>query len=621
MGFFGLTPKKEKQEDTKENIFTSNKTLRLRRSNIFYPTNGTSRHLKGLLANLELSHEIIEDILEIEDLAYEKGLPPTGELLYFLDCIKQQKLSSNEYTKRVYFHILRQGGIVKNCKKDDFVLLCEVYEDIQKLLLEGVEFEKVYFDKYTGLLLFGRYKDLKIQENFPTHDEYKTYIKVFNQCHKYTKIVNMSKKRDKFLSFAMDKKIIKRLLNIFETTNFQHSKPFVSKDYISYDTTNHLFWGLIFIVLLSPEKHDMVVEKFLNLKDGLPLFDKQKEYLDMFIKEAKVEKSITSLNTNEYPKKYIEAYEEEIVMVEEGVYRHLYLSQEEYKKSVYETWDRYVDFNAPKSTIVKKLLDFIDDDELFPMGIYLALKKGDFKLLNDALFQGLKTSSLVSQITSGGLDHGAWFGPVVANMTYNNFDYANKFFALENGLSTNASPLSKAEANLFICMLHEQFDIEKQLQIAKTLLTRKSYTKYDKATLLFMIQLCENNLKDASDTLQTICELSQKQNMYLAKKCERFFCIMAHGYYNLARVLRPESFSELKMPTHGSFYRDFAKWQAENDYPKAKQYLEYENGYEIVNKLINIPHQKLVFKHYKGKACEDTNAMLEIITKKVFGEN
>lgn len=289
MQFFGFLSKKHesKEKDTKTDTYTQQKTLRLRKSGIFYPTNGTSRHLKGLLANLELSDVIIEDILEIEDLAYENGLPPARELLHFLDCIKKQKLSSDKYTKRVYFHILRQGKIVKNCKKDDFVLLCEAYEKIQKLLLEGAKPQKVQFDKYTGLLLFGRYKDLKIEKSFPTYDEYKIYLKIFTQCHKYTKLANMSKKRDKFLPFATNEKIVKRLFDIFEITNFQHSEPFVSEDYISYKTTNLLFWGLIFIVLLNPEKHDILVEKFLKLEDDLPLFEEHKKYLDIFIQEAK----------------------------------------------------------------------------------------------------------------------------------------------------------------------------------------------------------------------------------------------------------------------------------------------------------------------------------------------
>ena len=72
---------------------------------------------------------------------------------------------------------------------------------------------------------------------------------------------------------------------------------------------------------------------------------------------------------------------------------------------------------------------------------------------------------------------------------------------------------------------------------------------------------------------------------------EKLFCTPAHGLYNFARrVLSETEFSRLEMPSSPTFFREFALWQRDNNYPAGKQALIYpDHSLRFMNEIINLP--------------------------------
>ncbi|MCH1918606.1 hypothetical protein L9G15_04055 [Shewanella sp. A3A] len=259
------------------------KSLRLKRSNVFYPTYGSSRNLAGLLSSITLDDEKLEDILEIEEQAHrnhEQGVE-AEDLELLLKQAKKEVAISAQDIERIYVQILRGGHVPKKLAKADYPLLMSAFQQLLPELRDGASIHQAYFNRYQALVLFGEAPHHALSEPLSQdYDAYQTYLKAWAQVNKYSHMGGMAAKVDKFRPFADDSAVIHRFQQVLYCTNFQHSTVTQLK---YYSVPQLYFWGMLLTLLLNKEVRFAVLDKLFSLADTVPLFDEHIAHLDDFV--------------------------------------------------------------------------------------------------------------------------------------------------------------------------------------------------------------------------------------------------------------------------------------------------------------------------------------------------
>lgn len=259
------------------------KALRLKRTNVFYPSSGSIPNLGALLNTLPLTQDAIDDILDIEDSAFaeSKQGASNDDLEKLVSAAKKASLLSASLLRKIYFHILRKSALPKKCNQGDLETLFFAYQDLMAELHRG--YPSVHFPKLSGLLVFGYSGQLNLDKALlPNHDEFQHRISILNQCNKYSHLPGMLDKIDKFRRFSDDDKAAKRLLALLRVLNYQPS-DFNSPHSIAYFSIDLKFWGMVAIVLLNKNLGQDVLGDFFAMKATLPHFDEHAKILARFV--------------------------------------------------------------------------------------------------------------------------------------------------------------------------------------------------------------------------------------------------------------------------------------------------------------------------------------------------
>ena len=214
--------------------------------------------------------------------------------------------------------------------------------------------------------------------------------------------------------------------------------------------------------------------------------------------------------------------------------------------------------------------------------LYQAFQEGDWRAVNDAQYQYAKQQ--------------LWHD-------YNYYDIrnawllmaANDFSLLDcndaYGFSEAFHRVWTAPGNMMMGLyLHDDAAIKRGMAEAEKLLGQKTVGKWYKELSRFMLALVNRDMTEASRSLNTLCENYRYYDQELLS-FEKLFCTPAHGLYNFARrVLTGTEFSRLEMPSSPTFFREFALWQRDNNYPAGKQALVYpDHSLRFMNEIINLP--------------------------------
>lgn len=137
---------------------------------------------------------------------------------------------------------------------------------------------------------------------------------------------------------------------------------------------------------------------------------------------------------------------------------------------------------------------------------------------------------------------------------------------------------------------HDDAAVKRGITEAEKLLGQKTVGKWYKELSRFMLSLVDRDMQEASRSLNALCE-GYRWYDNESIPIEKLFCTPAHGLYNLARkLLSTEEFARLEMPSHVTFFQEFALWQQNNGYPVGKQTLVYpEHPFRFMNEIINLP--------------------------------
>lgn len=214
--------------------------------------------------------------------------------------------------------------------------------------------------------------------------------------------------------------------------------------------------------------------------------------------------------------------------------------------------------------------------------LYRAFQKEDWQAVNDAQYQYAK--------------HELWGDyPYYDIRNAWSLMAANDFSLLDcndaDGFSEAYHQVWTAPGNMMMGLyLHNDAAIRRGTAEAEKLLGQKTVGKWHKELSRFMLSLVSRDMAGASRSLNTLCENYRYYDRELLP-FEKLFCTPAHGLYNFARrVFSATEFSRLEMPSSPTFFREFALWQRDNDYPAGKQALVYPDySLRFMNEIIRLP--------------------------------
>lgn len=87
--------------------------------------------------------------------------------------------------------------------------------------------------------------------------------------------------------------------------------------------------------------------------------------------------------------------------------------------------------------------------------------------------------------------------------------------------------------------------------------------QWERATIAYLLALYHKNPKAAGEQLETVCKTAMRADFDSADK---LLFVPAHGLYQLAACLwEEELFSQIPMPNHKSFCREYAIWRNTQD--------------------------------------------------------
>ncbi len=259
-------------------------SLRLRRTNIFYPTSRDIPDLRSLLRqlaneNIPVSEAIVDDILEIEESRFASGLAATtgDEIESLIDVAKRTRALPPEKQRRCYFHMLRRYGLPKKLVKAELPLLLDAYEDVIAEAHRG--YPAITLSRLHGLLHFGYAPGFDLDRASPPDLEELRRRRVLWQSFGFQHLPGMLSKLAKFEPYSRDAAVVARLQALLGLIRFRTS-DYTGKAYPLYDFS---LWGMVTIVLMDASRRGALLETLACERESLPLFNEHVDILGRIV--------------------------------------------------------------------------------------------------------------------------------------------------------------------------------------------------------------------------------------------------------------------------------------------------------------------------------------------------
>ena len=222
-------------------------------------------------------------------------------------------------------------------------------------------------------------------------------------------------------------------------------------------------------------------------------------------------------------------------------------------------------------------------------GYYSAFCEGDFKKLNNALWQNGRNDLLRGGMTPSGTSY-------TRNIIKGIFTcFACNDFEVIQSIIPHTLPLLKGTyyTENVINLLHSiYYNEDERLKAvmgkAESFLTKKKMTGLAEYYVRFFIFLAKKEVNGISECLQKLCESHQKQG-YPIQKIDKCFIPEIHGLYHLVRFLDKNLFEKIKLPSHKCFLKELEEWQQKNNFLKGTQFYKYPEILTDANCILQSP--------------------------------
>ena len=248
-------------------------SLRLRRTNLFYPTSRDIPDLRGLLGQLNsarvaMNADILEDILEIEEQRFDAGQQGCNgeEFEALIDTAKRAKVLPVDRQRRLYFHILRQWSVPKKLGQAELPLLLDAYSDVIASAHRG--YPVIRLQRMHGLLHFGYAPGFDLDRAAPPDLEEFKRRRALWHAFNFQHLPGMLAKLAKFVPFSHEPATVTRLHALVGLVRFRTS----DYDGKTYSVFDFALWGMMTIVLLDTARRESLLDAFALEREHLPHF-------------------------------------------------------------------------------------------------------------------------------------------------------------------------------------------------------------------------------------------------------------------------------------------------------------------------------------------------------------
>ncbi|MCL2637616.1 MAG: hypothetical protein FWD48_04520 [Oscillospiraceae bacterium] len=273
---------------------------------------------------------------------------------------------------------------------------------------------------------------------------------------------------------------------------------------------------------------------------------------------------------------------------------------------------------TPERRIFTHLWSSVKGGDIYSYGLYEAFSNWDMKLLSNVIYQYARHEGIRSGTMQSGADHAGFIFKAIMALAANDTYLIEKVFPKKIGLCNTSKVMAPNAANLIISLYYKNPSwLEKAQDDAKAFLGAKR-DLLSKSIVGFLLAISEKDFEKASEDLKNVCVGTRREQSMGWSEFEKCFCVFAHGLYNFAFHVLPESeFKKIEMPDDDGFVKDFALWNIENNFPVGEYYLVPEEA-ELFKSIMSIDIPDVTLKEEKkNKFHQDYDDFAKQLTERV----
>lgn len=287
----------------------------------------------------------------------------------------------------------------------------------------------------------------------------------------------------------------------------------------------------------------------------------------------------------EYIKEYQKMREERF---KDWGYYSTPINWQEFEESNQRIFQKYLkDSKVLSDNVLRtKLYSSLLLDDIKYFAYYIAFLDGDYKQLNNALWQ-IGREEL---IRGGLLASGTIYTDGILRGLFTSFA-CNDFLVISSYIPKDL-PLLKGTCypqnviNLLHALYYQDEDrLSESIILAQQFLEKKKRTGMEEFSVRYFINLARKDAAGISQNLQNLC-LTYQRRGYPFEKIDKCFADEVHGLYRLVKYFDDSMFEEVSMPSHKTFLQEFEKWQVQNQFPQGQQFYIYPQDMSDANKIL-----------------------------------
>ena len=260
------------------------------------------------------------------------------------------------------------------------------------------------------------------------------------------------------------------------------------------------------------------------------------------------------------------------------------INWQEFEESNQRIFQKYLkDSKVLSDDVLRtKLYSSLLLDDIKYFAYYIAFLDGDYKQLNNALWQ----TGREELIRGGLLASGTIYTDGILRGLFTSFA-CNDFSVISSYIPKDL-PLLKGTyypqnvINLLHALYYQDEDrLSESIILAQQFLEKKKRTGMEEISVRYFINLARKDATGISQNLQNLC-LAYQRRGYPFEKIDKCFADL----YRLVKYFDDSMFEEVSMPSHKTFLREFEKWQVQNQFPQGQQFYIYPQDMADANKIL-----------------------------------
>ena len=264
------------------------------------------------------------------------------------------------------------------------------------------------------------------------------------------------------------------------------------------------------------------------------------------------------------------------------------INWQEFEESNQRIFQKYLkDSKVLSDDVLRtKLYNSLLLDDIKYFAYYIAFLDGDYKQLNNALWQ----TGREELIRGGLLASGTIYTAGILRGLFTSFA-CNDFSVISSYIPKDL-PLLKGTyypqnvINLLHAIYYQDEDrLSESIILAQQFLEKKKRTGMEEFSVRYFINLARKDAAGISQNLQNLC-LAYQRRGYPFEKIDKCFADEVHGLYRLVKYFDYSMFEEVRMPSHKTFLQEFEKWQVQNQFPQGQQFYIYPQDMADANRIL-----------------------------------